>query len=402
MLSLDQALAHYAEITPLSGLESLALEHAHGRILARDLRSSVALPPMRQSAMDGYALNTHDLVARNSLPQQQSIAAGDAAQPLLPGHCARIFTGAPVPHGANAVEIQENVLRVDPANDNNGEINFQHRVQISQNIREQGEEIASGQIVLPAGQRLDAQSLSIAANAGHPYLACRKRARVSIIVTGNELVAPGHSRNAHQIYESNGQFLRHFVAEQGAVLSGLEHCRDDLQALCEAVQKSLEHCDVLLISGGASVGDHDHSRAAVKASGVTETFWKVAQKPGKPISFGLGRNGQKVFVLPGNPASVYVCAMIHVRAALHALQGRTAPACVSGRSMLAIDADSSRTRLIRAGLSLEQGQLNFVPLPRQASHMSTNLASTLAILRIPAGHNIPRGGLINGWLVFAF
>ncbi len=396
MISLDQALQYYRTLPALSGIDTLPLSQALGYTLARPLRSQLDLPPMRQSAMDGYAIHREDLASTStqqplSLPIHQESAAGDDSQALPSGHCARIFTGAPVPAGADAVEIQENVTR------QGDQALFSKPVMRRQNIRAQGEELSCGEQVLAAGTRLDAQNLSIAANAGHGHLACRRKTRIGVIVTGNELAQPGQAREAAQVYDCNGPFLRHFVAEADAQLSFMANSRDDLKQLTELIAQALGCSDVLFVTGGASVGDHDHSRAAAQACGVEEHFWKVAQKPGKPVSFGHGPQGQTVLIMPGNPASVYVAAMVHARPILHALQGRSCPQLISVRSEQAIPADQRRERLIRASLRIHNAQVWAVPLAKQASHMNSNLAHTQAILRVAAGQDVAAGAMLQAW-----
>lgn len=398
MISLQQALHLYSEIQPIKRLRSLPLELAYGYTLVRHLRSRLSLPPMRQSAMDGYAVRRMDIAAANAqspvrLTLSQSIAAGQTPQPLRPGTAARIFTGAPMPAGADCVVIQENVTQQE------SHAVFTSCPSLGTHVREQGEEMAAGQVVLSKGQHLGSQSLSIAANAGHAHLPCRDKPRISIIVTGDELIAPGQARGPAEIYESNGSFLQHFVTQHDSDFYSLQRIGDDPELLQQAVAQALPQCDVLLISGGASVGEHDHSRQAVLNNGVNEVFWKVAQKPGKPLSFGRGPQGQLVFVLPGNPASVYVGAMVHVRTALHLLQGRRPPHCIKGALTRRVEADNQRERLVRISASMKNGMLQFTPLPRQASHMATNLAHTQGIARIPPGHTLSAGSLVSAWLI---
>ena len=398
MLSLEQALAHYKVLHPTAGHEQVALQHALGRVLAEDVASTLDLPPMRQSAMDGYAVHAVDLAAATAsqpvlLPQHQSVAAGQQAKTLPAGHCARIFTGAPLPPGADSVEIQENVEAQTDA------VRFSTPVAKGRNVRQQGEEVRAGQVLLRAGQRLNAAQLSIIAGAGHARIACLRQPRIAIIVSGSELVAPACPRGEAQIFESNGTFLRHFAAHNGAQVSRVTLCPDDPAQLKAHIAADLREADMLLVSGGASVGDHDHSRSAAQACGVEEQFWKVAQKPGKPLSFGLGPQGQAVFVLPGNPASVYACAMVHVRQALARLCGAPPLSSIELQLGEAVRADSQRTRLLRGHVHASRGgQLVLTPLPHQASHMTSNLASANAIAHIPAGADLTAGSVVECWI----
>lgn len=397
VLTLNEALAHYARLSALAGTQWLSLRQAHQRVLAEDVLSTLDLPPIRQSAMDGYALEASALTHADQhavrLPVAQSIAAGSTPQALSPDQCARIFTGAPLPAGADTVEIQENVTR---EGDN---AVFSKPVIRGNHVRQRGEEVRAGQVLLRAGQRLNAARLSIAAGAGHPQLPCRPQPRVAIIVSGSELVEPGAPRSDAQIFESNGTFLRHFVGEHGAQVTSVVTCPDNPIELEATIRTALNTCDMLLISGGASVGDHDHSRAATQACGVHEQFWKVAQKPGKPLSFGLGPDGQAVFVLPGNPASVYACAMLHVRTALAHLCGTPAPAAVQAQLTKAVSADNQRARLLRVHVEVDDtGVLTASPLAHQASHMTSNLAQANALAILTAGQNLSTGDKVPCWL----
>ncbi len=398
MLSLEQAIEHYNVLYPSTAHEPLALEHALGRVLAQDVASTLDLPPMRQSAMDGYAVHAADLTDASkthpiALPLHQAVAAGQQPQTLPAGHCARIFTGAPLPPGADSVEIQENVQAQADG------VRFSQPLTPGRNVRQQGEEVRAGHILLHAGQRLNAAQLSIAAGAGHARINCLGQPRIAIIVSGSELVAPATPRGPAQIFESNGTFLRHFALQNGAQISSVRLCPDDPEQLEADIATALSKADMLLISGGASVGDHDHSRSATQACGIEERFWKVAQKPGKPLSFGLGPQGQAVFILPGNPASVYACAMVHVRYALARMCGTPPPSSLHLRLGEAIRADSRRTRLLRGHVQANsEGQLVLTALPHQASHMTSNLASANAIARIPAGADLAAGSVVECWL----
>ncbi len=400
MLSLDEALAVYAgTLTPLPE-RMLALSDAHAQVLARDLLSTLPLPPMTQSAMDGYALRSADLQAATasaplSLPLAFAIAAGQQPQALPPGTCARIMTGAPLPAGADTVEIQENV---SAAGDR---VQFRAAPPAGANVRQVGEELAQGQRVLPAGLRLNAQHLALAASVGHARLPCRGPVRAAVIVSGDELVAPGAARQPGQIYESNGHFLRHALHEQGVQCGPALHCPDDPARLRAALARALDEADLVLLSGGASVGDHDYSRAATRACGVSERFWKVAQKPGKPISFSLGPRGQALLILPGNPASVHACLQVHGRAVIAALRGQPAPSTVPGRLSAPLRADDRRERLVRAVAMVDADGLRFTPLPHQASHMLSNLARAQALLRLPAGRDLAAGATVQAWLLDA-
>ena len=397
MISVDEALATIRQrLSPLP-LEFLALSEAAGATLGADLASRIDLPPLTQSAMDGYAVRAADLAAARTdrpvvLPLGGTAAAGAAPPDLPPGSCARIFTGAGLPAGSDSVVIQETVIAEAET------IRFTAPVGRGANVRQRGEEIRCGQRVLTAGMRLDAGSLALAAASNHASLPCHRRPLAAVLCSGDELRPPGSELASGEIAESNGVFLSTWLAAQGARPSPAQVIPDDPERLKAALCAALETHDLIVLSGGASVGDRDHSRAAAAAAGITEIFWKVAQKPGKPLSFGLGPAGQAVLILPGNPASVFACAVVHLGAALARLAGRPAPAHITGVLTKEVRADARRERLLRASLALDR-EVRFTPLPHQASHMLGNLPACDVLLRVPPGEALPAGAAVQAWRV---
>jgi molybdopterin molybdotransferase len=315
----EAVLAHVGQ-GPGLARESVDSFEALGRVLAETLVSSVDVPPLDNSAMDGYAVRVADLADSNTLPVAQRIAAGQVGALLQPGTCARIFTGAPVPEGADAVVMQEHTEAAEVE----GHVRFTQIVRVDQNIRHRGEDIAQGQTVLSAGLRLDAAALGVAASVGAERLSVFARPRVGVLTTGNELVMPGQPLPAGAIYNSNRHTLRGLVQGTQAVAHDLGTVPDDLEATRAALRSAAIDHDLIITSGGVSVGEEDHLRAAVQAEGGLD-FWALAIKPGKPFVFGwLGRpDGTRCLYmgLPGNPVASFVTFLLLVRPVLGVLAG---------------------------------------------------------------------------------
>ncbi|MEO3691561.1 molybdopterin molybdotransferase MoeA [Roseateles paludis] len=314
MLSLDDALAELlAALQPLSGSEQLPTSRALGRVLAQDVVSVCDVPPADNSAMDGYALRAQD--ASQPLPVTQRIPAGAVGQPLAAGEAARIFTGAQVPPGADAVVMQEQTELID------GQLHVRAPVAPGQHIRRQGEDVRTGSTVLPAGTRLDAIALGLAATAGAAQVTVSRRPRVALFSTGDELVMPGEPLPPGAIYNSNRFLLRGLLEQLGCEVQDLGIVPDQLDATRAALRDAAAKADLILTSGGVSVGEEDHLRPAVQAEGEL-TLWALAIKPGKPFAFG--RVGSSWYMgLPGNPVSSLVTFLLLVRPALLKLQGAT-------------------------------------------------------------------------------
>jgi len=307
-------------IEPVDSLQAL------GRVLAVDLVSGVAVPPLDNSAMDGYAVHEADLPALQQtgteLPVAQRIAAGQVGQALAPGQCARIFTGAPVPAGAGAVVMQEHTER--PPGEPSASVRFTHPVLPGQNIRRAGEDITSGQTVLRRGTRLTPAALGVAASVGAAQLPVFARPRVAVLTTGDELVMPGQPLPPGGIYNSNRHTLIGLVQAAGGVPQDRGVVPDRLEATRLALREAATHSDLIITSGGVSVGEEDHLRAAVQAEGELQ-FWALAIKPGKPFVFGHVRrpDGSRCLYmgLPGNPVASFVTFLVLVRPVLGLLAG---------------------------------------------------------------------------------
>ena len=322
MLTFEQAFERLlAAAQPVAETRSLPLTAAAGRVLAAAQLAGVASPPLDNSAMDGYAVRLADIAAAGTcLPVSQRIAAGQVGSALQPGTAARIFTGAPLPDGADAVVMQERCAARGEA------VEINHVPRPGENIRRAGEDIAAGAEILQAGIRLRPQDIALAASAGLPELPVYRRLRVGVFFTGDELVQPGEPLPPGGIYNSNRYALRALLDGLGCEVRDLGTVPDKLAATREALRKAAADNDLIVTSGGVSVGEEDHVKAAVEAEGRLD-LWKIAIKPGKPLAFGevgRGDGGKAWFVgLPGNPVSAMVTFLVLVRPFVLRLQGVT-------------------------------------------------------------------------------
>jgi molybdopterin molybdotransferase len=306
MLTMDEALAQLLQAArPVTETETLPLHAAAGRVLAAALVSGIAVPPLDNSAMDGYALNTADWAEGRRLKVGQRIAAGSVGRALQPGEAARIFTGAPIPPGADAVAMQEDCeLHGD-------ELIVLRPPRPGEHIRRAGEDIAAGQHVLLAGECLTPARLGLAASVGAAALTVYRRLRVAVFFTGDELVAPGRPLEPGQIYNSNRATLIALLQGLGCTVTDLGDVPDALDATVATLEAASRQADVVITSGGVSVGEEDHVKAAVERLGRI-ALWRVAMKPGKPLVHGQV-SGTDFLGLPGNPVSAFVVFCLFVR-----------------------------------------------------------------------------------------
>lgn len=325
MLSFEQALEKLlAAAQPVTEIRSLPLTAAAGRVLALAQQSTVAVPPLDNSAMDGYGVRLADIpVVGVCLPVSQRIPAGSVGSQLAPGTAARIFTGAPVPPGVDAVVMQE----LCEHGEHGVVINQVPR--LGQNIRRAGEDIAVDAEILSAGIKLRPQDIALAAAAGLPELPVYRRVRVGVFFTGDELFQPGEPLPPGGIYNSNRYALRALLEGLGCEVRDLGTVPDNLDATREALRKAAADNDLIITSGGVSVGEEDHVKPAVEAEGRLD-MWKIAIKPGKPLAFGEVRKGSgeadgKAWFLglPGNPVAAFITFLIMVRPFVLRLQGVT-------------------------------------------------------------------------------
>ncbi|MDF1563856.1 MAG: molybdopterin molybdotransferase MoeA [Deltaproteobacteria bacterium] len=404
MISLAEARKRVLEgLSPLPG-EQAGPEAALGRILSEPVVARRTLPPFDNSAMDGYALRAADTAGASEaapvlLPLAREIAAGapagEALEALPPGHAARIFTGAPLPPGADAVVMQE---RCEAAPQG---VRVGQAASVGQNIRPRGDEIEAGEVLLPAGSHLGPLELSAALSQGRSLFFVHRRPRVAIFTSGDELVEADREPGPGQIVSSNSLALAAACRQAGAEASVLGVARDTPEAIAGLVERARGH-DLILSSGGVSVGDHDHVRGVLLEAGFEEDFWKVATKPGKPILFGR-LDGRPVFGLPGNPVSALVGFYLLVRPLLRRLRGleslrETTPALLTAEAPCA--RGRAQVSFVRCRGRSAEGLLQVEPLSGQASHRTARAAGGEGFVIAPPDRALPAGTPVEvEWIV---
>jgi molybdopterin molybdotransferase len=391
LLTLEQAQALVLARAQPRPPEQVSVQDAVGRVSAEAARAAVDLPPFPSSAMDGFAIRSADAPGR--LPVVEHIAAGrPASRALASGEAMAISTGGVVPDGADAVIPFEYVVQRD------NEIEIGGAVQAGAHVRPRGGDVHAGEVVVGAGVRLGPSQLGALAASGVGVVACAPRPRVAILATGSELAPPGAQLEPGQIYESNGLMLAAAVAAAGAHIVALPAVADDEAAHRAALERGLA-ADVLVTSGGVSVGPHDLVRAIEAELGVEEVFWRVAIKPGKPVSFGV-RGGTLVFGLPGNPLSSLVGCELFVKPAVRALQGQRdpLPQFESGVLGAALARNDARDEFVRARSRVDRDGIVLEPLQGQESHMIVHAATADALVHVPRGDGDLAAGSRVSWL----
>jgi molybdopterin molybdotransferase len=382
LISVDEAQRIVLERAKRLDPERVPIERAAGRVLAEPVAALVDLPPFASSAMDGYALRAADTAdAPTRLPIIARIAAGSPAdRPLAPGEAMAISTGGAVPEGADAVVPLELVEESDEA------LDVPQPVAPGANVRDRGGDVSAGDIVLEPGARLGPAQVAALAAAGVSEVQCTKRPRVGILVTGSELRQPGEPLGPGQIYESNGLLLATALQLAGAVPAQLGVVADEADEHERAMERALLGFDMLITSGGASVGPHDLVRATQAKLRVEELFWGVSVKPGKPVAFGVRRD-HLVFNLPGNPVSVLVTFELFVRPAVNALLGVPEPLPEYGTAILgaAVKRNPHRDEYVRATTRRQGDTVVVDPLPGRESHMIASAARADALVAVEAG-----------------
>ncbi len=386
LLTIDEAQQLILErVRPLRA-EQVPLEVAAGRVLAELASAVTDLPPFPSSAMDGFAVRSTD--TPGELPVVFHVAAGrPAPRALRPGEAMGIATGGVVPEGADAVIPVEDVVEHDNA------VEIPDAVLAGANIRPRGGDLRAGEIVVEAGARLWPAQLGALAAAGVARVACGAKPRAAVLATGTELRRPGEPLGPGEVYEANGLILAAQLASAGACAERLAAVADSEEAHRDAIARGLEH-DVLVTSGGVSVGPHDLVRRVERELGVEEVFWRVAVKPGKPVSFGV-RDSTLVFGLPGNPVSSLVGFELFVRPAILALQGdvEPLPRFEPGRLAAAVRRSPDREQLVRARTrGGDDGAVGLEPLAGQESHMIARAAGADALVLVPRGEGELPGG----------
>ena len=378
LLTIEEALGRVLAHARPGASELVPVTEAIGRWLAEAASARVDLPPFPSSAMDGYAVRSTD--TPGTLPLAFSVAAGRAAEQELPaGSAAAISTGGVVPEGADAVVPLERVVSTD------GGVTVPEAVPSGAHVRARGGDVRSGDVILERGTRLGPAQVGALAAAGVDLVSSYVRPRVSVLATGSELREPGEALSSGQIYESNRALIAAVLSAEGAVVERLPVIADDERAHRDAIGTGLS-ADVLVTSGGVSVGPHDLVRGIEAELGVKEVFWAVAMKPGKPLSFGV-RGPTLVFGLPGNPVSALVGAVMFVLPALRAIQGAVSPEPTYERGVATapLRRGAERDEFVRARRSRSGDEVVLEPVVGQESHMIVRAAVADALIHVPRG-----------------
>jgi molybdopterin molybdotransferase len=384
LLPVDDALARLlAEARPVAEIDEVPTLEATNRVLARAQRSTMDVPPLDNSAMDGYAVSTRD---SSRLKVAQKIMAGSVGKPLEPGTAARIFTGAPIPPGADAVVMQEHCAV------ENDVVVIKNKPKPGEWIRRVGSDVKKGGEILAAGKRLLPQDTGLAASVGIKALPVFRKVRLGLFFTGDELVMPGEPLAPGRIYNSNRFTLRGLGEVFGCDVRDYGIVPDSLEATRAALRRAAAECDIIVTSGGVSVGEADYVKPAVEAEGKL-LMWKIAMKPGRPLAFGS--IGKSYFIgLPGNPVSSYVTFLIFVRPFLLRTQGmvETAPRALSARADFDWPEPDARREFLRVKWN-PQGGLDLYHTQDSAVLTSTSWADGL--VDNPAGQAIRKGDMVR-------
>ncbi|MFM2088743.1 MAG: hypothetical protein RLZZ237_3612 [Pseudomonadota bacterium] len=389
MLSVAEALAFMLDaVRPVTAVESVDTLQANGRVLATGQTSTLNVPERDNTQMDGYAVRASDCASgAASLPVSQRIAAGHVGQPLLPGTAARIFTGALIPDGADAVVMQEQCTLLD------GVVTVNHVPVAGEWIRRQGEDIRAGGAILAPGTRLRSQEMGLAASVGLAQLPVLRKLRVAVFFTGDELAMPGQPLAPGAVYNSNRFTLRGLLENLGCEITDLGIVPDSLEATRAVLRQAAQGNDLIITSGGVSVGEEDHIKPAVEAEGRLN-MWQIAVKPGKPLAFG--EVGETFFVgLPGNPVSSFVTFLLFVRPFILRLQG-VAGSVVPRSYRLAANFErlkaDRRNEFLRARVN-DDGELEL--FGNQSSGVLTSTVWGDGLIDCPPGLSIARGDMLR-------
>ena len=389
LMPVYEALSRVLAAGKTLGAELVKLDHVIGRVLTKDLKSKRDQPPFQSSAMDGYAVRHQDL--NDPMMLIGVSAAGHAFKGVVKkGQAVRTLTGAPLPRGADTIVIQENVS-VDGKR-----IAVLEVPVIGRNIRPQALDFKKNDVLIAAGTRISARDVGLMAAANAALVSVRKRPRVVLFTTGDELVLPGDHPRADQIFSSNSQALAAMLSTWGAEVINLGIIRDDMRATIAAIKKALG-ADILVTTGGASVGDHDYVQEALKRSGVEIGFWKIALRPGKPLMFGT-KGKLSVLGLPGNPVSALVCARIFLKPLIEKMLGNDPKdETVLARVASPLPANDERQDYLRATIRFEQDGARVAEVfSKQDSAMQRNLRDAdCLILRAPYAPAIEKGTLVS-------
>jgi molybdopterin molybdotransferase len=376
LISIDEARRRVVHAVRVLETEDVALADAMERVLARDVESAANVPPFDNSAVDGFAVEAGPPAELQLIGESR--AGHPSGRKLRPGAAVRISTGAEIPVGATAV------VPVERARASSGRVRVEASAQ-GENIRRAGEDVRAGDLLLRGGTSIGPAELGVAASIGRHHLPCARRPRVAVLVTGDELAEPGNDLGPGRIYSSNAFALAGLVERSRAAIVSRGTVRDSAESTRQALENALDAVDVICVSGGVSVGPHDHVKPVLRDLGVTERFWGVALRPGKPTWFG-SRNGTLVFGLPGNPVSAMVTFQLFVRPALAALQGAAAePDRVSAVLDESVPLHPIREQAVRVRLSAQDDGWHATTTGAQGSHMLTSMLGADGLALVAPG-----------------
>jgi molybdopterin molybdotransferase len=383
LISIDEARSRVLDAVHPLEPEDVPLDAALGRVLAQAVTSAIPVPPFDSSAMDGYAVAAGPAAELEVVGESR--AGHPAAVAVRGGTAVRISTGAAVPDGADAVVPVERTQPAEPADATHDGLVRVPAMAAGENVRYAGEDVRAGDVVLRAGTVLGPAELGVAASVGRPALRCARRPRVALLVTGDELTEPGEGLRPGAIYSSNRFALAAQVERAGARLVLRESVPDDATGTRAALARALETADVVIVSGGVSVGPHDHVKGALGEVGIEERFWGVRLRPGKPVWFGVGDRAL-VYALPGNPVSAMVTFQLFVRSALAALQGAD-PSAARGQAVLdeAVPRNPRREEAVRVRLRHDRDGWHATTTGEQGSHMLTSMLRADALAFVAPG-----------------
>ena len=400
MMSVDEAVAIIAaKVTAVREVESVALTEADGRILAHDISAPLPLPPFTNSAVDGFAVASRDLPQgkEQRFPVAGRVQAGASAPaPLKPGHAMRIFTGAPIPEGADTVFMQEDVRLED------GNVVVPAGLGRGANVRPAGEDIPLGHVALKAGRRLRPQDVALAAALGLMKIEARRRIRVAVFSTGNELVSPGEERAAAQLFDSNRFMLMAMLARLRCEVADFGILRDERASLAGALKKVAGDHDLILTTGGVSTGEEDHLKAGVESAGSL-VLWRMAIKPGRPVAMGI-IGGTPLIGLPGNPVASFVTFVHVVRPTVLALSGAAQEPLVPMpvRAAFTYKKKIGRREYVRVSLrKTNDGVLEAIKFPREGAGLLSSLVDTDGLVELGEAVTQVEPGQTVGFLGYA-
>lgn len=401
MMSVDEAVALIAaRVSAVTETEQADLVEADGRVLASDIKAPLALPPFTNSAVDGYAVRSADLPRETE--RRFSVAgrvqAGSlASDAIAPGNAVRIFTGAPMPTGADTVFMQEDV-RIDRA----GEVVLPPGLKTGANVRPAGEDVPAGHVALRAGQLLRPQDIALIAALGMTHVEVKRRLRVAVFSTGNEVVSPGTPRGGAQLFDSNRFMMTSMLKRLDCDVSDLGILRDDHASLAAGLKKAAAHHDLILTSGGVSTGEEDHVKAAVESIGSL-VLWRMAIKPGRPVAMGI-IDGAPFIGLPGNPVASFVTFTYVVRPTILALAGtaQRRPVPMPVRAAFSYKKKIGRREYVRVSLRRNgEGVLEATKFPREGAGLLSSLVDTDGLVELGEDVTMVEPGQTVGFLDYA-